>query len=544
MKKLLVLPITILALCCTAQTISKNNAHIISSKANKGGLYHIDLNKEEGTLYLTYLLKKKKNMALTEVYQFDLETLEFKSSSEQEEDLEKKYPAKKGGNKILRVLPATTGQIKLQLGHIVYSYNTGAFGNTYVMQNFVKDKEVKPKGEDGDRISYVMHQSFESDEQMASFHGDSYNLNIGDLQVLGVVKSEPLYTKYESMVYDASNLTAKNRVSIDLPYSYDPIVGKNLPNGNMALILKPITMKDVPKPKASKGIIDAYRLAPNTNYRYMEILPNGEVLHNFEFEMKEPESGWTIKADIVPCDDGGVMVVGTLKPLKVLGPPLKRVAGAATISLAEDPVSIGQKDPDYFFATRLKEGKQIYHTTMPWSDILKNMVTHKASTGSLPGSISKYIKYDYLAAGWVYSADGRDVIMFQRNGTNLHHVQLNGTSGTLEANYLIYPEKKRIISSAPGPRHFLNQDGKPFVLLYEQVEEKDPNQSKQEQALATLKVFSVAVDPFKKELSEKVDISPGGNFNYHEGLWKIDDNTFISHAFGRKKEIVLTKISF
>lgn len=521
-----------------AQIIESTSKQVISSKANKGGLYHYEIDTKSNELRLTYLLKKKKDYSLTESYLFDLNELKFKSSTEQEEDLEKLKPAR--GSSVLRVFPAVSGQIKLQLGYISYSHGVGATGTPYTLQKFIKEKEVKPKGEDGDRMLYVMHQSFESDNERIEFYGNEYNLNIGDIQILGVANTEPLYTKYEVMVYDAKNLNTKNRNAIDLPYSYKAICGRVLQNGNMAVVLKPFTLKDIPNPGASKGIIEKYKLAPNFNYRYIEINPKGEVIHNTEFTMKEPESGWTINMDIVSSADG-VIITGAMAPLKIKGPPLKKIFGPHSV-ISEGPRSIVTPKATHYFVSKLVNGTEVYHRDYEWDDLISKMVSNEWSASKVPTSMKKYLKYDWFAPVGMIHSKGKDVIVFQKNNSHQHLLQLNAKTGELEANYLLSPEKKMVLSNASGPRELFNSSGELFFLTYQQVEEKDENQEKQQKALGTLKVFITKIDLEKNELGTPIDISPEGNLNPEQGIFILDEDNFITLAFGRKKEIVLSKI--
>lgn len=523
----------------SAQTVTSSTKQLISSKANKGGLYHFKVDEESNEVRLTYLLKKKKGFSLTETYVFDRNTLEFKTSTEQEEDLEKLRPSK--GSKVLRVFPAMSGQIKLQLGHISYSHGVGVTGTPYTLQKFIKEKEVKPKGEDGDRILYVMHQSFESDNERIKFYGNEYNLNVGDIQILGVVNAEPLYTKYEVMVYDAKNLNTKNRNTIDLPYSYRAVSGKVLPNGNMAMVLKPFTMKDIPNPKASKGIIEKYKLAPDYKFRYVEVDPSGKVIHNVEISMKEPESGWSMSLEIISQNGSDVMITGSLAPLNIKGPPLKKIFGPHSV-MNEGPRSIITPKATHFVVSKIKNGTEVYFKDYTWESIIKSPVSNAWSADVVPSSMKKYLKYDWFAPVDLIHSNGKDILVFQKNNLHTHLMQLNADNGAMEANYFVSPEKKRVLSSASGPRVLINSKGEIHLLVYQQVEEKDENAEKQQKALGTLKVHIIKLDPENKSLGEPVDISPDGNLNPEEGVFMLNSDQFITLAFGRKKEIILSKV--
>lgn len=527
-----------------AQEISNSTNQVISSKANKGGLYHIKKDDKVGELQLTYLLKGKKGKDITEVYHFEKSSLKFKESKEVVQDATKlKVKPIKGGNKILRVFPAMgSGQIKLQLGHIQYTTGVGVTGKSYVIPKFIKETQVKPKGTDGDRLVYMMHHTLESDANKMRFAGNNYNLNIGDAFILGVENSDPLFTKYESIVYDATTLNTKKRTKIELPYSHHFLSGKVLSNGNIAAVFASFTIKDIFNPKVNTKVMAKYKLAPKYGFWYLELNPMGEIIHSTAIDAPEPEEGWYHACTIAEGAEGEVTILGSLKGYKIKAPPTKKIV-AMHIKYKAGLQSINQNKADYFYATHIKNGKQTFHKKYKWSDLIKNSVSTEQSAHLVPKDMKSYLKYDWFSPVASNSVGGKLLITFQKNETSSQIMQINATTGEIEKNYFVGPDKKLALSEAAGPRYLKNSKGELFVITYQQKAEKDPSAEKQQNALFTCTAHIQKIDVVNGKIGKPVSLCNGGTLDPYDGIWMEDKDNFITLSSGRKKEIILNRIS-
>lgn len=526
-----------------AQKVTNSTNHVISSKAMKGGLY--DVKKKGNDLQITYLLKKKKGGDKTEVYNFDYSNLGFKSNEEVIQDITtvKTFKKTNKANKVLRVFPGLgNGQIKLQLGYISYSVGTGVTGKSYVISKFIKETVVKPKGDDGDRLVYVMHHTLESDEHKMRFAGNDHNLNIGDAFVLGVENSGPLYTKYESIVYNAKDLSTKERTKINLPYSSRFLSGKILSNGNVAMLFTLFTEKDVYNPAVSKKVMAMYKFAPKFGFWYLELNPMGKVVHSSQIDGPEPESAWFHAASIVEVEEGGILITGSVRGYKLKAGPMKKINGMQ-VPFRNGPVSINQNKADLFYSVYVKEGKQVFYKETPWSGIIKNPVSTNQSSHLVPTEMKGYLKYNWFAPVAANLINGKILLSIQKDNKSTQLMQLDSKTGNIEYNYFLGPDKKKVISGAKGKRYLVNSKGELFVITYQQKSEKDPSSEKQERALFTTTAFIQKVDIKNHTLGDPVNICGGGNLDPYDGFWFEDKDHFITLSAGKKKEIIIQRIA-
>lgn len=536
--KYLLFSFLLLAQGVLGQTIEKSVSKVISSKAAKGSLYYYNLNDKEGLLELTYLLKEKGKSIDIETYYFDKSTLEFKESKEEKvEKTDPRFKKAQGlkGDRILRIFPSPlSGQIKLQTGYYEYTYV-----NRAVITNFIKKDQVKPKGDDGEKLVYVHQRTEEADNNKITLWNQSHRLNVGDVQLFAIQAEEPSYTKFMSLVYDAKTLERKYGQNITLPYSYMPICADNLPNGDIAVVLKPVVKKDFPKWDNSQKIVAKFKIAPNYKYRYLQLNTKGEVVYNMEFDMKEPESGWTLGMDIVPGEkDGEVMVVGTLKSLKLLGPPLAKIFGARPIY--EEAKNIGiSVVPDHFYAVKIVKGKQVFSRDFPAERIIENVQIPQGSSTEKPESLKKYFRYVGFVAHHFKTVNGKTLLFTQRSNTHTHIMQFDET-GNYEANYLLAPDKKLVLSAAS--EMMMGSNGTPYLVMYQQPAEKDPNSDKQRAALMQRTAYIMSLNVGQKQLGQRVSICPNASIDPYDGMIPESKGQFVTLANGRKKEIVLTRV--
>ncbi|MGB0429815.1 MAG: hypothetical protein ACPGLV_05025 [Bacteroidia bacterium] len=522
-----------------AQTVEKSVAKVISSKAAKGNLYHYELNDKSGQFELTYLLKTKKKTLEIETYYFDKSTLEFVESKAEEIDKNNnRFSAQKRveGDKILRIFPhIASGQVQIQIGHIEYDYV-----NRAVIRHFIKESQVKPKGDDGEKLVYVHHRTEEANKNTITMWNESYKLNVGDVQVFAIQAEEPSYTKFASLVFDAKTLAKKHFENIELPYSYIPVTADNLPNGDIAIVLKPVVKKDFPKWEKSQKIVAKFKLAPNYKYRYLQISPKGKLVQNVLFDVKEPESGWTMNMDIVPTStDGEVLIAATMKPLKLLAPPLAKIFGARPIYPEQKDIGIGVI-PEYFMVAKISNGKQVFSKTCAANELIQNVVLPEGLSAGKPESMKKYFRYQAFFAQDAHSIKGKTLLIAQRVNYNSHIIQLD-ESGNIETNYILSPAKKLVLSDKTSL--VKNANGEAFMLFYQQPNEKDESSEKQLAALMNRQGFTLKVNVATKQLGKMINITPAANLDPYDGIYIENANSFITLGNGRKKEIVLSRIS-
>ena len=88
-----------------------------------------------------------------------------------------------------------------------------------------------------------------------------------------------------------------------------------------------------------------------------------------------------------------------------------------------------------------------------------------------------------------------------------------------------------------------NSKGELFVITYQQKAEKDPSAEKQQRALFTCTAFIQKLDVANHTLSNPVSLCDGGTLDPYDGMWIEDKDHFITLSSGRKKEIVLHRIT-
>lgn len=520
------------------QTVEKTVSKVISSKAAKGSLYYYHMNEDAGHLELTYLIKEKGKSIDIETYSFDKETLDFvESKVEKVDKSDARFKRNEGpkGDRILRIFPSPiSGQIKLQTGYFQYSYV-----NRAVIKKFIKKDQVKPKGDDGEKLVYVHQRTEEADQNRVKLWSESHRLNVGDVQLFAIQAEEPSYTKFMSLVYDAKTLDRKYGQNINLPYSYMPICADNLPNGHIAIVLKPVVKKDFPKWEHSQKIVAKFKIAPNYKYRYLQLNTKGEVVYNMEFDMKEPESGWTLGMDIVPGEkDGEVMVVGTMKSLKLLGPPLAKIFGGRPMYPEVKNIGINVV-PEHFFAVKIVKGKQVFSKDFPAEQIIGNVQIASGSSTQKPESMKKYFRYVGLMAHNFKTVNGKTLLFTQRSNTHTHIMQFD-ESGNYETNYLLSPDKKLALSAPTAM--MTNSSGKPFLIFYQQPTEKDPNSDKQQAALMQRTAYIMPLNVDDKTIGKMTSICPNASIDPYDGMIPENKDQFMTLANGRKKEIVLSRV--
>ena len=540
MKNLiLIVSAVVLSFNTMAQSVQETVSKVISAKAAKGQLY--DCAIKDNTISLTYLIKQSKKGLNIETYNFDKSTLKFvdmKADLVPDGTFKNKSGSAKG-NKLLRLYPDLNGKPKLKLGYISYSYV-----NRARIENFVVTEELKPKGETGEKMYYIHHRTEEADNnKIQLFKGDEEKrlLNIGDVLLVGHVKvdGKPLYTQLSSQVIRAKDLSTSYKNDFELPYSYITVVGDNLPNGDIAVLLRAITIKDFPKPKGSKGLMEKFKLAEDYHFRYLQINPKGEVVQNVKLSINPPESGYYISADIISSDDGKeVMILGTTQAFKVLGPPLGRMA--APRSVFETHNKFYTKKAEKLFAIKVKDNQQVYSKMYAASAILsKPVLVHGAKQ---PKDIYAYVgKWGEKSpkALEMKNIDGKTILTMKIGWLSNHILQLSET-GEMEANYIIGMSKGKVLS---GDMKFRTIGNNNYIFFYEQpAVKKDATREERQKASEQQMGYVFKLNVKEKGTGKVVNLTPNATLDPYDPYFREEGNSIITLGNGRKKEIVLSRV--
>lgn len=515
-----------------AQKVENSVSQIISSKAAKGSLY--DYNDEGAQIQLTYLLKDSKKGKLVETYNFNKSTLAFEGSKEELVTDEKRFAQKTGstrGSKLLRVYPNLLGKPKLKLGYIEYSYV-----NRARIEKFIVTDELTPKGDAGEKMFYVHHRTEEAKNNQAVVLGQNRLLNIGDVQLIAAEKKEPLFTHYTSMIISAEDLSYRSIEKIQLEYSYQSICGDNLPNGNVAVVLRSFTMNHFPKPNASKGVQAKYKLAKEYHLKYLEFDPSGKVVQNVNIPMEQPASGYTIVLDIVPGDDGSVAVIGTTRPLKLLANALARMGGPAAVY--DEEKNIYYPKVDHLFLAKMQDNQLVFAKTHPINAYLQNGIPAPGS--EVPKDIKSMKQVSHALPQNMQVIGDKNLIVLKDGWFRQHIIQVNN-QGEIEANYFFDPTKGNMLNASM--EFYTNESGKRYAFFYEQPKIKIDSPSEEWAKAAEKRTGSLyAIDPVTKTIGPKVDLTPEASLDVHDPFFFEDANTFVTLGQGRKKEIVLSRI--
>jgi hypothetical protein len=541
MRKILT-PILLLAITVAgySQKVVQSTSQVISSKAAKGSLY--DYSNEGDKIKLTYLLKESKNGLETETYEFEKSSLKFISSKEELVQANK-FTGKSGekmGDKLLRIYPnISTGKPKIQEGHMLYYTHP-----RYVVGHFIVERELDPKSGAGEKIYYIHHRTEEADNnQIKLTDGHDHKMNIGDVQLLGLIKSDgKIHTRFSSMIINAKDLSYTNVNEFELDYSYTPLAGHNLPNGDIAVVFRSYTMKDFPKPDFNKKNIAAYKLAEDYHLRYLQINTKGEIVQNVKIDMKQPEERYDIYVDISSSNDGKeIMVIGSTREMKVVAPAMTRQAYPRTVWPKRKSV-IGNK-VERLFVAKISNNKLEFSKNYPIDDLLKNLQVSEGADA--PKDVQDYCgkwAQRSIQSTQLYNKNGKTIALFVKaDGSNNHAIQFSET-GEIEANYLIgFPKKMR---AHIDMECYENSAGELNLFAYFMPEvKKDAPESEWKEAAKSRGCLVYSLDPKSKSLSKPVNITPNATLDLHDPFFFEGKDSFVTLGNGRKKEIVLSRIS-
>lgn len=521
-----------------AQKVETSVSQVISSKAAKGELFEFDNSGSE--IKLTYLLKESKKGLELETYSFDKSSLKFKGSNiemKSKSDF-KNNSGKVKGSQLLRVYPTPFGKPKLKLGYIEYSYVKRAR-----IEHFIETKEIVPKGDAGEKMFYVHHRTKLADENKKEVLGQKRLLNVGDVQLVGLIKDEtkPLWTSFSSMIINAKDLSYRSVTNFDLEYSYLPIGAENLPNGDIALVLVSYTKQNFPKPEKSKKLMAKFKLAEKYHLKYVQINPSGKIVFQTKIDMEQPASGYTLAVDVIPSENNNdVMIMGSTKPLKILGPPLGHMASAKP--MYENEKSIMAPKADRLFIAKIKDGKTIYSKNYEINKFISNPVA--ANGSSAPSDLAKYVgKWGQLKPIPLsfIEKDGKTMVLFKVGWDKEQIMQLN-QSGEIEANYFINAPKGLVINI--NPEVLANSDGNLNYFIYHQpAVKKDASTEDKNKAAAQRTCEVIRINPSNKNIAQPVNITPNGNLDLYNPFFFENPDVIITLGNGRKKEIILTRIN-
>lgn len=525
------------------QQITNTTRQIISSKAAKGELMEYYINKETKQIELIYKTKETKKKMVLETYYFNQSDLSFIKSTEEEVIKEKvKWRRKKvkGGEeiKLLKVIPnIMNGQIKLSKGYISYAYAGRA-----LLSEFHEEMKVKPKGEDGDRLVYLHHRTEQAKLTGYGTAKGDITLGIGNVMLLAMENLEPNYASITAMVYDAHTLDRKITNKIELGYSYMPIAVRDLPNGNMGVVLRSMSLKDIPKPEYSKKLMAKFQLAPNYHLKYIEINTKCEVVYNKEIAVPEPESGYYINASISPSEDAEhVTIMALVNPFKIKGPPLGRVLPQFGVAQNRN-IDLHKANKVWIIALHKGEVKYAREYSIP--EILSNAVNPKAEKAYLPKSDEKSAqKYFYHGSNVIpvsILVKDNKTLLYLIKGNNLTQVMQLNDKGDIEKNYFISCDKKRIIGQ--DMQYHISSKGEVFIFSYDQPAPKDGSSTELAKAKENLKGYIMKIDLVNNSISSPIDLTPNANLDIYDGLFQESIDSWLSLGRGKKKEIVLSRI--
>lgn len=519
-----------------AQTVETTVSKVISSKAAKGSLY--DYTDDGDQIKLTYLIKETKKALQIETYTFDKATLQF-ASIEESEVSKTSFKSKSGdskGSRLLRVYPNLAGKPKIKLGYMRYTYYP-----RWTDEKFIATEELTPKGDAGEKMFYVHHRTEEADNNEIKLHGSKkHKLNIGDVQLIGLVDEAPNYTSYSSLVIAAKDLEVTSRTNFHFEYSYLPISAENLPNGDLGIVFRSFTIKDFPKPKHSQKLMAKFKLAPKYHLKYVQVNTEGEIVQDVNIDFEAPESGYTLAIDVVASDsDNEVMLMGSSRPLKLLGPPLGRMGGPK--ATYNNHKSCYTHKAERLFIARIKDNKQVYSKTYAIDQLLSHIVL--AEGASAPKNITSYLgKYAQVQAAPTEAINngGKTMIMLQIGSEGQHVVQLSPT-GEIEANYIIALPKGRAVNRYMEA--YVNSKGELHLFTYHQKSVKKDATSEQQQKAAEARTGLVfKIDPIAKTLNTPVNLTPEATLDFFDPFFFENQDTIVTLGNGRKKEIVLSRI--
>lgn len=521
---------------CTAQQVKTSVSQVISAKAAKGSLYNY--NDEGDKIQLTYLLKESKKGLQVETYSFDKSSLKFLESKEETvaPTLFGKVGQETKGDKVLRVYPNLKGKAKIKLGYIQYTEYP-----RWTAQKFITTSEMDPKGDAGEKMYYVHHRTEEADANKVRVVGKKRTLNVGDVQLIGVMKSEPLFARFASLVISAKDLSTRAYENIEFDYSYMPICADNLPNGDIAVVFRSFTQKDFPKPNVSKSTQEKYSFAENYHLKYLQLNNDGEVVQNVNLDFHQPESGFTLHVDIVPTEDNqDVYIVATSKPLKLLANPLGRVGGPKPVYANEKNTYLGKCDQ--LFVGRVKDNKKVFAKTYTPDQFLHNLVLSEGAAA--PKDVQAYMGKGGQKSAIPTSAlsrNGKGFIAFKVANSSQHVMQLSET-GDIEANYALSFPKNKIPQR--DMEFYFGSGGEMYLFAYFQdAMKKDASEADWIAAAANRNALVVQLDPDGKKFSAPVNLTPGATLDLYDPFFFESKDSFVTLGNGRKKEIVLTRIS-
>ncbi len=525
--------------CLKAQKVETSVSQVISSKAAKGSLY--DYTDENDKIKLTYLLKESKKSLDLETYTFDKATLKYEGSTEKEVDKTSLPVAKSGtteGEQLLRIYPhIVSGKPMIQLGYMAYTIYP-----RYTLGKFVVREELVPKGDAGEKIFYVHHRTEEADNNQVRMEGKDYKVNVGDVQMIGNYKMEPFYSKYTSMVIRAKDLSYAYKSNFDLEHSMAPICATSLPNGDLGVVFRTYTIKDFPKPDYSKKVMAKFSLADKYYLKYVQISADGRLVKNVNIDMEQPESGYTMALEIVQNSEvDDILIMGTTRPLKILGPPLGRMGAPRPVYGTDKPICTHKADR--FFVAKISGNELAYSKNVEVNALLSNIVAMEGTEApkDLKSYIGKFSQHSLKPANFV-SKDGKDLVIFSKaNGTHNQVMQLS-SEGDIEANYLLGFPKKRVMNR--NMEVVKNGAGELRFIAYHQPAVKSDATSLQKGQAAAMRIaIMYGIDPSAKTVTASANLSPNGSLDLYNPYYIENENTIVTLGNGRKKEIILSRIS-